>query len=85
MLNVAIGGSAANDASEVAVKPAGLPSGASAVITETPAARRRKASLNAETSSVMCDSGVVLASMRRLCHDPGGDSGAHVAGNINGP
>jgi len=64
MLNVAIGGSAANEASEVAVKPAGRPSGWRAVITETPAASRRNASLNADTSSVIGGS----ESTSRLCH-----------------
>jgi hypothetical protein len=38
MLKVASGGTDDNDASEVAVKPTGVPSGRSAVITATPAA-----------------------------------------------
>ena len=57
MLKVASGGTAASDASEVAVKPTGRPSGVRPVTTETPAASRRNASLNADTSSTMSGSG----------------------------
>ena len=38
MLNVASGGTAASDASEVAVNPTGVPSGCCAVMIATPAA-----------------------------------------------
>src|SRR5690606_19466537 len=47
MLNVAGGGTAARLASEVAVKPTGVPSGWVAVTTATPAEWRRNACLNA--------------------------------------
>ena len=43
MLNVASGGTAASDASDVAVKPTGVPSDVCAVMMATPAACRRKA------------------------------------------
>ena len=49
MLKVASGGTAASEASEVAVKPTGSTvRRAAPVTTETPAARRRNASLNAD-------------------------------------
>src|SRR6187431_2571518 len=51
MLNVASGGLAASEASEVAVNPTGLPSGAREVTAATPAAWRRNACLKASTSA----------------------------------
>lgn len=51
MLNVAIGGTAARLANDVAVNPTGVPSDRSAVIIATPAACRRNACLNADTPS----------------------------------
>ena len=51
MLNVAMGGTAESEASDVAVKPAGDPSGINAVMTATPAAWRRKTRLKASMPS----------------------------------
>ena len=52
-LDVAIGGTAASDASDVAVNPTGTPSGSRAVMTDTPAASRRKARRKASESCTL--------------------------------
>ena len=56
MLNVAIGGTAASEAREVAVKPTGRPPGSLEVTIATPAAWRRKALLKASMPSEMVSS-----------------------------
>ena len=53
MLNVASGGTALSDASDVAVNPTGFPLASLAVIAATPAACLRNAALNASRSSCM--------------------------------
>ena len=63
MLKVASGGSAASEASDVAVNPTGVPSGVREVTAATPAACRRNACLKASTS-VARDS-FTLAKVRR--------------------
>jgi histidinol dehydrogenase len=67
MLKVVIGGTAAREASEVAVKPTGLPSGVRDVTTATPAACRRKARVNAlSPCGEFSASGVVGESLIRM-------------------
>src|SRR5680860_764878 len=56
MLNVASGGTAESEASEVAVKPTGVPSARAEVITATPEACRRNACLKAARSTGACGS-----------------------------
>jgi hypothetical protein len=53
MLRLALGGSAENDASEVAVNPTGVPSSRRPVITATPAGCREKAARNASCGVTM--------------------------------
>ena len=53
MLTVARGGSAENEASDVAVKPAGDPSSRCPVITATPAGCKEKAARNASCGVTM--------------------------------
>lgn len=62
MLKVASGGEAASEASEVAVKPTGCPSGASDVIAATPAACRRKVWMKASPAGEWGVSNAVMTS-----------------------
>src|SRR3978361_1558792 len=67
MLKVARGGTAARDASDVAVKPTGLPSEPSAVTAATPAAWRRKTRLKASRSSTATSWGSCAESFVLMC------------------
>jgi hypothetical protein len=69
MLKVANGGTAAREASDVAVNPAGVPSGSRVVTTATPAAWRRNACLKDSRSSVFGCTVRSIVSGGALFHD----------------
>ena len=69
MLKLASGGTAASEASEVAVNPTGSPSGVRAVTTATPAAWRLKACLKASRPCSAFGRFVSLVSIVLTVHD----------------